>query len=281
MKRLLIGLVAFALAAGLLSESAEARGRLGGGRSVGVQRQAVTPQRQATPPSQAQSAPQPAGAARPWFGALAGLAAGLGLGWLFGQGGFGPFLGTLVLALGAGFLIMMLLRVLAGARPKSRPMQYAGIGEETDPAPPPSQNPLPDARAQPDNHGFRPNIPAGFDVEGFLRQARRNFLALQDANDRGDLESLRAVTTEPMFEALKNDIDKRGSEKQQTDIVTLQAALLEVATEGATHWTSVRFCGTIREDERALASPFEETWHLEKPVDGSSGWLLAGIQQAA
>ena len=27
------------------------------------------------------------------------------------------------------------------------------------------------------------------------------------------------------------------------------------------------------------AAPFEEIWNLQKPADGSSGWLLAGIQQ--
>jgi predicted lipid-binding transport protein (Tim44 family) len=41
----------------------------------------------------------------------------------------------------------------------------------------------------------------------------------------------------------------------------------------------VRFSGAIREDAGATATPFEEIWHLQKPVDGSSGWLLAGIQQ--
>ena len=44
---------------------------------------------------------------------------------------------------------------------------------------------------------------------------------------------------------------------------------------------SVRFHGTLREDGNPTAQPFEELWHLVKPVNGSSGWLLAGIQQYA
>jgi len=28
------------------------------------------------------------------------------------------------------------------------------------------------------------------------------------------------------------------------------------------------------------AEPFEETWNLVKPVNGRSGWLLGGIEQA-
>jgi len=59
----------------------------------------------------------------------------------------------------------------------------------------------------------------------------------------------------------------------------LNAALLELVTEGGLHWASVRFSGAIREEANALAEPFEEIWHVRKPVNGSSGWLLAGIQQ--
>jgi predicted lipid-binding transport protein (Tim44 family) len=284
--RFLVALIALVLGAGFLPDDAEAKGRLGGGRSLGAQRQAVTPQK-ATPPSQQQQAQQaapqqqPAGPGR-WLAPLAGLAAGLGLGWLFAQGGLGAMLGTLMLALVAGFIVMLLVRLLAGrARREQAPMQYAGLGNETVAAPPPSQIPLSDAGTRPDYRGqFVPNIPAGFDVEGFLKQAKRNFLALQEVNDRRDLEGLREVTTPEMFDTLKGELAAQGGEKQQTDVVTLQAALLEVVTEGALHWASVRFSGTIREGARELPAAFEEIWHLQKPVDGATGWLLAGIQQS-
>ena len=28
-----------------------------------------------------------------------------------------------------------------------------------------------------------------------------------------------------------------------------------------------------------MNEPFDEVWNLVKPVDGSTGWLVAGIQQ--
>ncbi|MGB7541279.1 MAG: hypothetical protein WBM28_04590, partial [Burkholderiales bacterium] len=97
MKGFIVALFALTLVAGLMPEDAQAKGRLGGGRSIGTQRQVTTPQKQAAPPSQQQAAPaapqpQPAGASR-WLGPLAGLAAGLGLGWLFANGGFGDVIG--------------------------------------------------------------------------------------------------------------------------------------------------------------------------------------------
>ena len=279
MKGLTVSLIALVFGAAVAADDAQAA-RLGGGRSLGAQRQASAPPKQATPPSQAQpqpSAPQPSGPSR-WFGPLAGLAAGLGLGWLFAQGGFGSAISVLLMVLLAGVVVFALMRFLSRGRPQGSPLQYAGLGNETVAAPPPSQLPG-DAGARPDFRGqFVPNIPPGFDIDGFLKEARRNFLRLQEANDRGDLVRLRQVTTQEMFDALKSEGQERPA-GQQTDVVTLNASLLELVTERDLHWASVRFSGSIREESRAPAEPFEEIWNLCKPVNGSSGWLLAGIQQ--
>ncbi len=276
MKKLTVSLFTLVFGASILADDVEAA-RLGGGRSIGAQRQVTATPKQATPPTQQQpaTAPQPSGPGR-WLAPLAGLAAGLGLGWLFAQGGFGAVASTLLMALLAGAIVFALMRVLSKQR-ASRP-QYAGFGNETVAAPPPSQLPG-DAGVQPNYRSqFVSNIPAGFDVEGFVKEARRNFLRLQEANDRGDLPRLRQITTEDMFNALKGDVAEHSG-VQQTDVVTLNAALLELVTEGELYWASVRFSGSIREEASAPAEPFEEIWHLRKPVNGSSGWLLAGIQQ--
>jgi len=276
MRGFIVSLVAVAVTALAVTDDALAA-RLGGGRSVGAQRQLATPQKQATPPSQQ----QPAGAAQPgsrWLGPLAGLAAGLGLGWLFAQGGFGSVVGVLLMALLAGAVVMVLMRALGRSPSQRSRLQYSGFGDETVPAPPPSQLPG-DAGARPDFRSqFVSNIPPNFDVDSFTREAKRNFLRLQEANDRGDLVRLRQVTTQEMFDALKDEAGTsvRG---QQTDVVRLDASLLEIVTEGELHWASVRFSGSIRDNARAAAEPFEEIWNLCKPVSGSSGWLLAGIQQ--
>jgi len=278
MKKLTVSLFTLVFGASILADDVEAA-RLGGGRSIGAQRQVTATPKQATPPTQQQpaTAPQPSGPGR-WLAPLAGLAAGLGLGWLFAQGGVGAVASTLLMALLAGAIVFALTRVLSKQR-ASRP-QYAGFGNETVAAPPPSQLPG-DAGVQPNYRSqFVSNIPAGFDVDGFVKEARRNFLRLQEANDRGDLPRLRQITTEDMFNALKGDVAEHSG-VQQTDVVTLNAALLELVTEGELYWASVRFFGSIREEASAPAEPFEEIWHLRKPVNGSSGWLLAGIQQPA
>ena len=278
MKKLTVSLFTLVFGASILADDVEAA-RLGGGRSIGAQRQVTATPKQATPPTQQQpaTAPQPSGPGR-WFAPLAGLAAGLGLGWLFAQEGFGAVASALLMVLFAGAVVFALMRVLSKQRGPQA--QYAGFGNETVAAPPPSQL-LGDAGVQPNYRSqFVSNIPAGFDVDGFVKEARRNFLRLQEANDRGDLPRLRQITTEDMFNALKGDVAEHSG-VQQTDVVTLNAALLELVTEGELYWASVRFSGSIREEASAPAEPFEEIWHLRKPVNGSSGWLLAGIQQPA
>ncbi|OFZ86062.1 MAG: hypothetical protein A2V78_13135 [Betaproteobacteria bacterium RBG_16_64_18] len=279
MKRFFIAVCVLALGAALTIDSSEAA-RLGGGRSLGAQRSAPM-QRQAQP-----AAPAPAAGNR-WLGPIAGLAAGLGLGWLIGQGGLGGMIGSVMMMLLVAFAAMALFRWFARRNTEATaPVQYAGIGagtgtglgNETVAAPPPSQ--MPSAEAGPDFRSqFQPQIPVGFDADGFLKQAKLNFVRLQEANDRGNVDALREITTEDMYAELKLDLLERAGRTQQTDVVTLTASLLEVVTEGNLHWASVRFAGSIRETPNTAPVAFEEVWHLQKPADGKTGWLLAGIQQ--
>jgi len=299
MKRFFVAVCTLALGAALAIDSAEAA-RLGGGRSIGAQR-AAPMQRQAQPAAPAQQSaakpaqPTPAAPAAAtgnrWLGPIAGLAAGLGLGWLLGQGGLSGMIGSIMMMLVVAFAVMMLIRFFSRRNAVAAPpVQYAGIGagtgaglgNETVAAPPPSQMPAADVGSQPDFRSqFQPQIPAGFDADGFLKQAKLNFVRLQEANDRGNVDALREITTEDMFASLKVDLLERAGQPQQTDVVALTASLLEVVTEGTLHWASVRFAGSIRETPHAAPVAFEEVWHLQKPADGKTGWLLAGIQQPA
>ncbi len=281
MKHLLSISIAVFLALGLTVQDAEAA-RLGGGRSMGAQRSTVTPNKsmQQTPPSQAApaapaAAPKPAG--NRWLGPIAGLAAGLGLGWLIGQGGMGGAMGSLLMMALVGFAVFFVIRLLT--RPKGAGnLQYADMGNEPAAAPPLSP---PAGLGAAPAFGAHPqaNIPAGFDTEGFLRQAKLNFVKLQAVHDSGKLDELREFTTDEMFDSIKQDLKEHGASGQQTDVVTLNADLLEAVTEGNSHWASVRFSGMIRENADGQAESFQEIWNLAKPVSGTTGWVLAGIQQ--
>jgi predicted lipid-binding transport protein (Tim44 family) len=279
MKRGLIGLCAAVLCGVLAMEDADAR-RFGGGRSTGVQRSVPNTPPAATParPAQQQAAPNQAAPAQQaqasgvsrWMPMLGGLALGGMLGYLFAGNGLGGILLLALLAIGA----VLLFRALARRRAEApQRMQYAGLGQGPVVAPPTSPSGAMPVQAQ----GSR--LPDGFDAGSFLRAAKTNFVRLQLANDRGGLDDIREFTTDEMFDELSRDVRSRGGEAQQTDIDNLQAEIADVASEGDRHWVSVRFSGRVREAPGSGPVNFAEVWNLVKPADGSSGWLLAGIQQ--
>ena len=286
MKKLFLAVFVSIMALGLSLGDAEAA-RLGGGRSVGMQRQSVapTPARQATPaPTTPAPAAAPAAAPkRNWLGPLAGLAAGLGIAALLSHFGMGEGMGTILmiglLVMAAFFVFKLLFRRNPTAVPDVEPMQYAGPGGSVM-APPAQSEPYSGSAASASATApSAPSVPEGFDTEAFLRVAKLNFVRLQAANDAKNLDDIREFVSPEMYAEIKMQIDERGPAAQQTDIVTLNSELLEVTTEANRHIASVRFSGMIREEIGAAAAPFSELWHLTKPVDGSRGWAIAGIQQ--
>jgi predicted lipid-binding transport protein (Tim44 family) len=279
MKRFAILLTIVLTCLTLLATSAEAR-RFGGGSSFGKQRtmSTPTPRTPAAAPAPGTpgqpAAPQPAG--NRWLGPLAGLAIGAGLGAMFaggGMGGMGGAMGSMLMIVLAVVAVMFAISMF---RRKQEPAkQYAGSGAPYGGAQEPAQQPL--------SGGSAPvaaaNIPADFPVESFLRSAKTSFIRLQAANDRKDLNDIREYTTPEMFAEVSMQLQERGDASQTTDVVAVNAELLEVNTENDFAIASVRMSGQLRENNGAPES-FDEIWHVQKNLkDEKSVWLLAGIQQ--
>jgi predicted lipid-binding transport protein (Tim44 family) len=122
------------------------------------------------------------------------------------------------------------------------------------------------------------NLPSDFDAEGFSRLAKMIFIRMQAAHDSGDLNDLRSFTTPEMFAVAKLDLQERGGKAQTTDVVKVDADVLDLAKEGERQLVSVRFHGQIREDADAPVQDFDEIWHLTRFGDNPA-WSIAGIQQ--
>jgi len=121
-------------------------------------------------------------------------------------------------------------------------------------------------------------VPADFDVAEFVRNAKVHFIRLQAASDEKNLADIREFTTPEVFAEIKMQLDEDKVAINKTDVVNLDATLLGIETGPTEYLASVRFSGSVRENE-AEATPFAEVWNLSKPVAGRGGWLLAGIQQ--
>ena len=296
----------------LTTGDAEAK-RLGGGKSSGMQRESVAPQKaapnaapaptQAAAPAAAATTAGAAAAAQPkrsWMGPLAGLAAGLGLAALASHFGFGEELASMLMI---GLAVMAVLMVVGFIMRKRAAAQQPAMASANGMGYAPAGAPMQDAPVM-KQAGFstpaigsglagsgapaavsleaverKGNIPADFDVAGFTRNAKVNFIRLQASNDAGNLDDIRDFTSPEMFAEIKMDIDERGKVAQETEVVTLNAEVLDVAEEAVRYVVSVRFTGEIREEKGAAPTALDEVWHLAKPRDGSKGWVVAGIQQ--
>lgn len=288
--------------------------RMGGGRSVGQQNSMT---RQAPPPQAAPGAPasaQQSAAARQnaaaagqaqsrsrWMAPLAGLAAGLGLAALASWMGFGEEFATFML-----IMLLMMVALIAfrffmarrraaqgGAQGGRGGLAYQGAHGGAGPA---GMQRSADPRAQWPGAAARGATGAaagaaagaagqqavGFDVDQFVRAARGQFTRLQGAFDTGRVEELREFTSPSMYDELQRELADRGGRAQQTEILTLNADFLgteHVGTGGRDELAAVRFTGLVREAADQPAQPIDEVWNFSRPRDGSSGWVLAGIQQ--
>jgi predicted lipid-binding transport protein (Tim44 family) len=308
MKKFLLTLMIAASALTMVVGDADAARRLGGGGSVGrqsqnVARQPAAPaqpaQNQMTNPSQARPATPPAATPprpSPWRGILGGALLGLGLGALlshFGIGGaFAGMISTILmialLALAAMFIYRMFRR--KSDEGKAQPAFAGGytpgsgtpeIGSRIEPqARPAAFQAEPQAGAAAGAAANQPwGVPADFDVNAFLRNAKTYFIRLQAAWDKGDVNDIREFTTPEMFGELRTQMLERGAAPTKTDVVSLDAELLGVEKVGDEYLASVKFSGLIKEAENAPPEPFTEVWNLVKPISGQGGWVLAGIQQ--
>jgi predicted lipid-binding transport protein (Tim44 family) len=279
--------------------------RFGGGSSSGMQRsmpnaapaRPAAPQQAAPPAAAPNGATAPAAAKRSWMGPIAGLAAGLGIAALMSHLGLGEAFGN--------FLMLALLAVVALVAIRFLMRRFGGNALATAGAPPvspswnkPAEAPVmvrsnaADAAAVSADGSTRlapmpgstvasvvpSTLPSDFDAEGFSRLAKMIFIRMQAANDAGDLNDLRSFTTPEMFAVAKLELQDRAGKAQATDVVHVDAEVLDMAKEGERQVVSVRFHGKIREDAGAPVEDFDEIWHLTRFGDNPS-WSIAGIQQ--
>jgi predicted lipid-binding transport protein (Tim44 family) len=145
----------------------------------------------------------------------------------------------------------------------------------------PNENPM-------TNNSFNPNhnvtylnaeSPNGFNADAFLREAKVQFIRLQTAYDQKNLADLRQFTSPEVFGEIQLQLQERQDAINQTDVVTLEAKLVDAKNESPMHSdslvASVEFSGQLRENGEQ-AEAFNEIWHFK---NDNQKWIVAGIQQ--
>jgi len=289
--------------------------RFGGGSSFGGRSSYSAPyQRSATPasrPANQQQAAAPNQAAKPgWasrpglMGMLGGLALGGLLGSMLGGGGFNGinFMDMLVFG-GIAFLLYKLFvakkagsaqqpvynrtadnsyRDTVSSYQESEPTQANPAGFDTDILFKKDKNTAASSYAQPvqqDAEFASVVVPKDFDQQAFLSGAKIAFANLQKAWDERDLAEIRGLTTDKVFAEIQDQL-KASDAENRTEILKLEAELLEVREVGSELEAVVLFDSIMREDANAQAEQVREVWHFIKPkVSIQPKWYLDGIQQ--
>jgi predicted lipid-binding transport protein (Tim44 family) len=307
-------LTLFLVFAGL--DDAEAR-RFGGGGNFGGRSSYSSPYQRSAQPSRSanqQQSGRPSPAANPAFGGrgLMGMLGGLAIGGLLGSmfmgGGFHGlnFLDMLVF----GGIAFMLFKMFAARARSGATAQQPVYGRTSDNSyQDSSYGKYPDQSSQNSSAGFDTDILfdknkksstiseqsfqgqdadfatavilKDFDDLGFLAGAKIAYKTLQKAWDERDLAEIRGLTTDKVFAEIQDQINA-STEENHTDILKLEAEILEVREIGNEIEVVVLFDTIMREERDTQAGQVREVWHFVKPNNPrQTKWLLDGIQQLA
>lgn len=299
--------IGISLSLGGISD-AEAK-RFGGARSFGSKSTYSSPYRRSSTSStrtasqqQAYTQNQTARQSMAKRGGLMGMLGGLALGGLLGAMFFGGafeglnFMDMIIFG-GIAFLLYKMFAAKAGqVQQPSYQRSQSSYSPKQDDAP---QNQSAgfdtDMLFKKDKSGFNAEarqvqeqdadfsdpieIPADFDQPAFLSGAKIAFKNLQDAWDKKDLAEIRGLTTDKVFAEIQEQIKAMNGENH-TQVLKLDAELLEVREIGNELEAVVLFDSIMREEAEAQAEQVREVWHFIKPKNSvQPKWYLDGIQQ--
>jgi predicted lipid-binding transport protein (Tim44 family) len=265
---ILIALLSF----GLLVHEASAK-RFGGGKSFGVQR-SQSSLSSTNKTQNSSSVGQRTNNPSRWGGLLSGLLIGGLLTSLFmGHGITSGILSWLVI----GAIIFFIVGFF---RKRMQPGFQSG---QSNPYSQNAQSPFNNftqafnsSTASSGSNSFS-EYPIGFNPDSFLREAKVTFNRLQAAYDQKNLEDLSDFTAPEIFAEIKMQLDERGDAPNKTEVIALDAELLDVSRQSNSMIASVRFTGSIKENDESI-NQLDEVWHFRQ-FDNNQQWVVGGIQQ--
>ncbi len=280
---------------------AEAK-RFGFGKSFGYSKQ-VAPKNygqkntfKTSPASKPSAQPGKAGAAKSrsaGLGILGGLAAGGLLAALFMGGGFDGIQLFDILIIGVVGFILFKLFIYFRRQPKYAGHQdeYAVHQDEQPPANTQQRDNVQAAYPAPSASGSifgtalseeaQPisELPAWFDEQGFVDNAKSHFVAVQAAWDAADVTELKDYCSPELLAAMSVEMAALQPGANHTVVDELNVELVDAVLDGEYLVVSVRFTGFIIEELGGEAHAFNEIWHIRRLAEGSGNWQISGIQQ--
>jgi len=273
----------------LVPMEAEAK-KFGGGKSFGSSRQtSPAPASRPDAGNPAQKAPANGGRKGMFGGLMGGLLAGGLLAALIGGGAFEgiQFMDILIIGL-LGFVIFRLLRSKAPAA-----QQQASAYAAPQPTRPATFDSIPPARdtvlgsgsgsGSGTGTGFAAsrvpfNLPADFDMNGFLSGARDHYRTLQEAWNKNDLAKIEEYVTSALYSDLREERATLPGD-QHTEVLFVDAELVRAEHTSSESELSVKFSGRYRDTHEGVEEPITDIWHLKRDLTHPDApWLIIGIE---
>ena len=229
------------------------------------------------------------------FGGLfGGLLAGTLLGSLFSGTGLGGAIGgfmNILLFVALGFFAMRLFRRMRGGQQEDRRQDWQNpysqnqygqnqYGQQSQGSAWDALRSEPQAAHQATAEEVNA-VPADFDQDEFLRGAKAAYTRLQASWDRRDLNDIANFATEDVMAELREQAAS-DPEPAKTEILLVNASVLEVRDEGDLRRVAVYFDVLMRENQNAAhPEQVREVWHFVCSTAAGDSWKLDGIQQLA
>lgn len=268
---------------------AEAK-KFGGGKSFGSSRQTAPAPAPSARPDQANASPKApanAGGKGMFGGLMGGLLAGGLLAALIGGGAFEGIQLMDILIIGLlGFVIFRLLRrkaPIAQQQLPAYPSQSPGQHSTFDSIPPARDtlygiNSGSDAVGGFSSSSVPFNLPADFDMNGFLAGARDHYRTLQEAWNKNDLSKIQEYVTPVLYNDLRQERASLPGD-QHTEVLFVDAELARADHNANEAELSIRFTGRYRDTHEGVEEPITDIWHLQRDLtQPGAPWLIIGIE---
>lgn len=122
------------------------------------------------------------------------------------------------------------------------------------------------------------NIPSSFNTEEFLTGAKKLYVRMQESWDMRDIDDIKQFTAPIMHKDIEEQF-KEDPTPSKTQLLLINASVLEVKEEGDFEQVAVLFDVLMKEQENPENEQVKEIWNFSRDKARNGSWLLDGIQQ--
>lgn len=118
-----------------------------------------------------------------------------------------------------------------------------------------------------------------FNTEEFLDGAKKLYVRMQESWDMRDIEDIKQFTSPIMHKDIEEQF-KEDPNPSKTEIILINASVLEVKQEGDYEQVAVLFDVMMKEAENPNNEQVREIWNFSRNKAKDGNWVLDGIQNA-